>query len=61
MAKCAGIGGTVLYGFHGFPTVPENRNSLGIRAFWGSFLYGSLYIPPSPYGWWRCTQGDRKP
>lgn len=51
---------TVLYGFHGFPTVPGNRNSLGIRAFAGSFFYGSLCISPSPYifpcFWWWCVQ-----
>ena len=51
---------TVLYGFHGFLTVPGNRNSLGIRAFAGSFFYGSLYITPSFYTltcFWVCVQG----
>ena len=51
---------TVLYGFHGFRTVPGNRNSLGIRAFAGSFSYGSLYITPSLYTltcFWVCVQG----
>ncbi len=48
---------TVLYGFHGFTTVPENRNALGTRAFAGSFYYGSLYITPSLYIWWWCIQG----
>lgn len=52
---------TVLYGFHGFRTVPGNRNSLGIRAFAGSFSYGSLYITPSlyifPCVWWWGVQG----
>lgn len=61
MAKFAGIGGKVRYGFHGFPTVPENRKSHGISAFAGSFFYGSLYITPSPYVWWGCIQGDREP
>jgi hypothetical protein len=51
---------TVLYGFHGFPTVPGNRNSLGIRGFAGGFSYGSLYITPSFYifpCFWVCVLG----
>lgn len=61
MAKYARIGGTVLHGLHGIPTVPENRNSVGIRAFAGSFSYGSLCVTPSFNGWWMCIQGDREP
>lgn len=39
---------TVLYGIHGYRTVPDNRSSLAAQGLEGCFLYGSLCTTPSP-------------